>query len=320
MALVDVEGLVFDYPGQRALHGVSLAIQPGVITALVGPNGAGKTTLMRCLAALERPAAGSISIEGVDLAKDPRACHRLIGYLSDFFGLYDQLTVRQSLHYRGLAQGLSETASAKAAALAAERVGLSDRLNQRGGALSRGLRQRLGIAQAILHEPRFVILDEPASGLDPEARDDLSGLFRELRAQGMTLLVSSHILAELSDYASEMLLIDEGRIVEHRSLEETPESAASGSRLLLIKLAEADARLPALLRDLAGAEAIESADDRGARLLLEGDAGVRHGLLQKLIEAGCRVSDFAAESADLQSLYRARLRREKVEKQGERLS
>ena len=313
MALVEVDGLVYDYPAQRALHGVSLSIEAGRITALVGPNGAGKTTLMRCLAALERPTAGKIRIDGLELSKDPRACHRLIGYLSDFFGLYGELTVRQSLLYRGLAQGLGEGEAQKAAGVAAERVGLSDRLDQRGAALSRGLRQRLGIAQAILHEPRFVILDEPASGLDPEARDDLSGLFRELRAQGMTLLVSSHILSELSDYATEMLLIDEGRIVDHRSVEDGGQGEAGEERLLLIRLAEADARLPSLLGELAGAEAIESADDRSARLLLAGDAGQRAAILKGLLDAGLPVSDFVAESADLQSLYRARLRQDKAQ-------
>lgn len=309
MALVEVEGLVFDYPGHRALHGVSLEIEAGGITALVGPNGAGKTTLMRCLAALERPAAGRLWVEGIDLSQDPRAVHRVLGYLSDFFGLYNDLSVGQCLLYRGLAQGLEESRARKAADKAAERVRLQDRMKQKAGALSRGLRQRLGIAQAILHEPRFVILDEPASGLDPEARDDLASLLRELRGQGMTLLVSSHILSELSDYASEMLLLEEGRIVEHLTLEHRVGAEAEERLLLRIKLVQADGCFPQILRDLVGAEQIESADDRGARLLLPGGGGERYDLLRRLVESGCQISDFAAETADLQSLYRARLRK-----------
>jgi ABC-2 type transport system ATP-binding protein len=309
MALVEVEGLVFDYPGHRALHGVSLEIEPGGITALVGPNGAGKTTLMRCLAALDRPAAGKVRVEGIDLSQDPRAVHQVLGYLSDFFGLYNDLSVEHCLLYRGLAQGLEECAARDAAAKAAERVRLQDRMKQKAGALSRGLRQRLGIAQAILHEPRFVILDEPASGLDPEARDDLAALLRELRAQGMTLLVSSHILSELSDYASDMLLLEEGRIVEHRTVEQREGAEGEEPQLLRIKLVQADGRLPEILRDLVGAERIESADDRGARLLISGGGAERHELLRSLLQSGCQVSDFAAETADLQSLYRARLRK-----------
>ena len=318
MALVEVDGLVFDYPGQRALHGVSFRIEAGGIIALVGPNGAGKTTLMRCLAALDRPAAGRIRIDGLDLAQDPRACHRRLGYLSDFFGLYTDLSVGQCLLYRGLSQGFEDGEARAAAEKAARRVGLQDRMNQKAGALSRGLRQRLGIAQAILHEPRFVILDEPASGLDPEARDDLSSLFRELQGQGMTLLVSSHILSELSDYADEMLLLDQGRIVEYRTIrEEDGAPEAASARLLEIALAQADERLPGVLRDLLGAQAVESADTQRARVLIESGAERRHDLLRALLNEGFKVSDFAAKSADLQALYRARLRKTpRVEEEG----
>ncbi len=314
MALLTVEGLVFDYPGNRALHGVSFTLEPGAITALVGPNGAGKTTLMRCLAALERPSAGRVVIEGVDLSEDPRHCHRFLGYLSDFFGVYEQLTVRRCLLYRGLSQGMTMAEAEKATLKAAERVGLSDRLDQAAGTLSRGLRQRLGIAQAILHDPRFVILDEPASGLDPEARDDLSSLLRGLRDDGMTFLVSSHILAELSDYATEMLLLSDGRLIEHRRVEDD-EGEAAGTVTLQITLSEPKENFGDLLQGLLAEQAgavVRGADTLSALVRIPADQQARHALLAGLLAADCKVSEFAVREADLQSLYRERLVRERA--------
>lgn len=314
MALLTVEGLVFDYPGNRALHGVSFTLEPGAITALVGPNGAGKTTLMRCLAALERPSAGRVVIEGVDLSEDPRHCHRFLGYLSDFFGVYEQLTVRRCLLHRGLSQGMTMEEGEKATLRAAERVGLSDRLDQAAGTLSRGLRQRLGIAQAILHDPRFVILDEPASGLDPEARDDLSLLLRSLRDEGMTLLVSSHILAELSDYATEMLLLSDGRLIEHRRVEDD-EGEAAGAVTLQITLSDPKEDFGDLLQGLLAEQAgsiVREASSVSALVRVPADSHVRHNLLAGLLAAGCTVSEFAVREADLQSLYRERLVKERA--------
>ena len=169
--MIDVEGLVFDYPSGRALHGVSFVVRPGAVMALVGPNGAGKSTLMRCIAALETPGAGRISVVGLDTQRDPRGVHAALGYLPDAFGLYDALSVRQCLLYAARSRGVDAADASAATELAASEVGLTERLDQRAGELSRGLRQRLAIAQAVVHRPRVLLLDEPAAGLDPAARD-----------------------------------------------------------------------------------------------------------------------------------------------------
>src|SRR3954464_13961982 len=168
--MIEIQGLVFEYPGRRALDGVSLSIQQGAITALVGPNGAGKTTLLRLMAALETPYGGRVTIDGLDTRDAPRAIHERLGYLPDFFGLYDALSVRRCLFYAARAHGIGAAQAGGAAEGAAARVGLSDRMEQAAGSLSRGLRQRLAIAQAIVHRPRVLLLDEPAAGLDPQAR------------------------------------------------------------------------------------------------------------------------------------------------------
>jgi len=211
--MIEVKNLVYEYPTKRALHGVSFSVQPRTITALVGPNGAGKTTLLRCLAALEMPYDGEVWIDGLDTRVSPRAIHASLGYLPDFFGLYDALSVKRCLYYSARVHGIDTQNADAAVAKAAERVGLSDRINSLAAELSRGLRQRLAIGQSIVHEPRVLMLDEPASGLDPSARRELSQLLVSLKDQGMTLVVSSHILSELEDYSSEMIIIDDGHIV-----------------------------------------------------------------------------------------------------------
>ena len=195
--VIKVVDLNYEYPGLRALEDINFSIAPGSITALVGPNGAGKTTLMRCLAGLTKPLQGEISVYGVDVIKSPRESHLLMGYLADSFGVYNDLTVRQCLTYVAMAQRIEQESISKRVEQVARDLDLEHKLENQAQELSRGMRQRLAIAQAIIHEPKVLILDEPASGLDPEARFELAELFVRLRDAGMTLLVSSHILAEL---------------------------------------------------------------------------------------------------------------------------
>lgn len=221
MALISVQNLTFDYPAKRAVQHVSFSMQPGSITALVGPNGAGKTTLMRCLAALETPTAGSIHIDGLDVLEHPREAHALMGYLPDFYGLYDDLTVEQSLRYHAMAQNIPSREQAAAIERVAIRMQIQEHFSQETGSLSRGQRQRLAIAQAIIHHPKVLLLDEPASGLDPEARYHLSQLLVLLAQEGITMLVSSHILSELEDYCTDMIILRDGKIVKQCAIDES---------------------------------------------------------------------------------------------------
>jgi ABC-2 type transport system ATP-binding protein len=295
--VIRVEGLRFDYPGVRALDDVAFRVDAGSVTALVGPNGAGKTTLLRCLAGLERPMLGSIEVAGVDVVEEPRLAHRQVGYLSDFFGLYDTLSVRRCLAYSASAQLVPESEVAGAVEQAAVRLGLADRLEQLAGTLSRGLRQRVAIGQAIIHSPRVVLLDEPASGLDPEARHSLATLFVDLAASGITLIVSSHILAELDEYSNYMMLMSAGKVVEHRAL-----AAAPGGVEIGLTLARDDARLEAWLRERPGIVTI-AVDARSATVKLEGGEDAQAALLRALVEAGFAVSSAAPLRADLHASY-----------------
>jgi len=300
--MIDVDRLTFDYPTARALHGVSFHVPAGSITALVGPNGAGKTTLLRCLAALEEPIEGRVRVGGVDALAEPRACHRQVGYLSDFFGLYDELTVEQCLRHAAAIRGVPAEREREVTARAAGRLGIADRLGSRAGELSRGLRQRLAIAQAILHDPRVLLLDEPASGLDPEARHQLAALFLQLRDEGMTLLVSSHILAELDTYSTDMLVLREGRIVSH---EPVAGAAVRGpAPRLALSLAGPFEGLAEALAALPGVADVR-VEGGGASFAAPAGAAVQHELLKALLARGVPVCAFGPERRSMQDAYLA---------------
>ena len=299
--LIAVQGLVFDYPGTRALDDVSFSLEPQTITALVGPNGAGKTTLLRCLAGLDTPFAGQVNVAGLDVLSEPRQSHRRMGFLADSFGLYDELTVEQCLLYRAAALGLPASKQATAARLAAERLALGNRFGQKVGTLSRGLRQRLAIAETIVHHPEVLLLDEPASGLDPEARIGLAQTLRRLRDEGMTIMVSSHILSELEDYSSHMLILRSGRLVDQRAL-----TAPAGGGAVVLRLAVADARLESLLKGESGIAGL-IVEGLTARFRFAGDDLARALMLRRLIEAGLPITDFAVEHERLQEAYLTRV-------------
>ena len=302
--LVTVEDLIFEYPTTRALHGVDVSIARAGITALVGPNGAGKTTLIRCLAGLQEPFSGRILIDGIDCLDDPRQIHNRLGYLADSFGLYEDLSVRQCLTYVAWAQGCLENETDRLVNTAAERLDITERMEQKAGALSRGLKQRLAIAQSIIHQPEFLILDEPASGLDPDARFRLSNLLVRLKDDGMTLLVSSHILSELEDYATHTIVIRDGRIASQGQMDGA--NAATEDERLTITLVAADLRLDKVLSAGVGVSDVRLKGRTGHCRITGGEAA-RHDLLKSLLAAELAVVDFRVEDTRLRDTYMATL-------------
>jgi|HubBroStandDraft_6_1064221.scaffolds.fasta_scaffold21822_3 ABC-2 type transport system ATP-binding protein len=301
--MIEVRDLVYEYPSKRALESVTLSVAPQAITALVGPNGAGKTTLLRCLAALEVPYSGSVAIDGLDTRNAPREIHARLGYLSDFFGLYDELSVRRSLTYAAWSHAIAPALAAAAVAKAAQRVGIVDRLESKAGELSRGLRQRLAIAQAIVHAPKVLLLDEPAAGLDPQARRDLSALLVALKDTGMTVVVSSHILAELEDYCTEMIVIEAGRIVGGKAVKVRDDERPR----FLIELARARNDLRTFL-GAAGVEVVE-ADEYHALIVFTRNAAARAKLVRDLVGAGFDVASFGESTKALEQAYFAQVKR-----------
>ena len=275
--MIRVSELVFEYPGVRALDRVSFGISAGTVTALVGPNGAGKTTLLRCIAALETPFSGRIEVDGLEVEEHPRDVHERLGYLSDFYGLYDDLTVRQCLDHHAAVRGISRERRDVATGRLADRLDIARLLDHRAGSLSRGERQRLAIAQAIVHEPEVLLLDEPASGLDPEARWSLSGLLTEFRDDGITMVVSSHIVAELEDYSTHVLVLRAGGVVAHRPLRET----AADRTCIQIELAESHDRIAELLTEHGAIHEVAVQGD-SAMIVIDDKPFVRHEVLRYL--------------------------------------
>jgi len=291
--MISAHRLHFAYPGVHALADVSFQVRAGAVTALVGPNGAGKTTLLRCLAALVRPLSGQIRVNGIDIIESPRECHTHLGFLPDFFGLYEELTVERSLRYFALAHRLSTDAARARVEIVLDQIDLKDKRRARVGELSRGMRQRLGIGQALVHDPPILLLDEPASGLDPEARHRLASLFRRLQAEGKTLLVSSHILSELNEYATDLLVLRNGRVSE---------AAPDGVRRVHARALEPAESVTAVLAGISGV-ADPVVDARGVGFELHGSEADLHRVLRALLDAGLSVVEFAVRRDGVRERY-----------------
>ncbi|MDD2775072.1 MAG: ABC transporter ATP-binding protein [Gallionella sp.] len=302
--MIEVKNLHYRYASKQALHNVSFKLEPASITALVGSNGAGKSTLLRCMAALDNPFSGSITLWGKSTHEDPRGCHRLLGYLSDQFGLYDNLTVKQSLTYMALAHKIPHFDVEARVEQVASQLSLTDRLHQKTGELSRGFRQRVAIAQAIIHQPKLLLLDEPASGLDPEARMELSALLKQLAIQGMTIMVSSHILSELDDYCSHMLKLNEGAVVSFESLNNYQNDHSQVLRMLLSRpTANAGKTLAAQLN-------VSQVVGEGAafQFTFKGKITEQSVLLFNLVNAGLPVAEIVVVKRNLQDRYLSDIR------------
>lgn len=298
--MIQVNNLTYDYADKRALSNVTFEIKEGAITALVGPNGSGKTTLLRSLAALAKPLSGEIYVNGHNAFTHPREVHLQVGFLQDLFGLYDDLSVLQALEFTAHSRLLPGANIDESMDLAIKRSGVESFKDKKISTLSRGMRQRVGIAQAIIHQPKVLLLDEPASGLDPEARYALSHLLLELGRSGMTIIVSSHILAELEDYSSEMLVIQDGKVIEHRSLKGlTEHNNHLHMEILFTDTAE---KFTEMIVALTGVTDVEGKDKK-IRLKLDEYILSKRELLKKLMNADLPVEGFVETKVNLQDEY-----------------
>ncbi len=298
--MIGVNNLSFEYPGKRALNGISFSILPNTITALVGPNGAGKTTLLRCMAALENPMLGTIKMDNWDTARYPRKVHETCSYLSDFFGLYDDLTVIQSLKFFAWSHGCI-TNTESLVEEAAKRLDIWEYKDVAASKLSRGLRQRLAIAQTIMHKPKILLLDEPASGLDPQARFNLSKLLLSLQKEGMTLIVSSHILAELEDYSTHMIVLDEGKMIKHCALTEY-QGPLQDTVILKVEMTEDAQKYAELLKSIPQVT-LKSTEKNVAIIDFKGKQNEQKELLKTLIEKQIPVYSIQEQKQRMQDVY-----------------
>ena len=306
--MIAVEGLRKRYGRHVALDGVDFTVPKGEIFGFVGPNGAGKTSTIRILATLAAPDAGTASIGGVPVAREPEAVRELVGYMPDFFGVYDRLTACEYLEFYAACHGVARLRRRRVALELLELVDLGDRRDAQVDTLSRGMKQRLCLARALVHDPRVLLLDEPASGLDPRARVEMRELVRELRRMGKTILISSHILPELEELCTWVGFIDRGRMVAVGPMEDVRDRVATGRRLRVDIVPAAGQDLEDALRAaeavLGEQPGVTDVDVLADLVQLNVDDSVEEAeLLAKLVGGGVRVRAFAPVAGDLSDAF-----------------
>jgi ABC-2 type transport system ATP-binding protein len=299
MVIESVE-LSKEYGSQLAVDKVTLALPEASVLALVGPNGAGKTTWLRMLAGLIEPTSGTARIGGLDLVRQPRLTHKNIGFLPDFFGLYSDLRVDEYLEYFARAYDLPSGKRASRITTLLQELDLEHKRRNLITELSRGMRQRLAIARALIHDPPVLLLDEPASGLDPDARHSLNSLFLKLAAQGKTLIVSSHILTELEEYSSHVAMIKGGKLQAFGAVKELKTQASDFTKIV-VQLSQNAIDLKGQLH-LTGLE-FELLSDTSFTINGPQTPMAQTELLQKLIASGLSVCHFAPFEHRLNDIY-----------------
>ena len=301
---ITVEGLVKRYGGSTALDGLSFSVTRGGIYGFLGPNGAGKTTTLRILATLLLPTQGQAWVAGEDVTRHPAEARRHIGYMPDFFGVYDDLTVREYLEFYAQAHGVPRVEWRKIVADLLELVDLGDKRDDFVETLSRGMKQRLGLTRCLVHDPEVLLLDEPASGLDPRARVEMREVLKEIARMGKAVLISSHILPELEDLSTEVGIIHKGRMVASGPVERIL-AQVGGSRVLEARtLGEAE-RAGSILEGLPGVRDVSILPAEGlVRAACSADSAGQALILKTLVEAGVPVVSFNAVQ-DLEDLFMA---------------
>lgn len=233
--MIQIQNLRKRYGKMEALKGLSLEIDKGTVFGFVGPNGAGKSTTMSILATLLEPTSGKAYVGGYEVTKHPKEVRKLIGYMPDFFGVYDNLTAEEYLDFYGANYDIPAAERKQIIPQLLELVNLTHKRDAYVDSLSRGMKQRLGLARSLVHNPEVLILDEPASGLDPRARIELREILKELRDMGKTIIISSHILPELAEMCDVIGIVEEGNLVAFGRVDEIY-SRMQEQRLLRIRL------------------------------------------------------------------------------------
>jgi ABC-2 type transport system ATP-binding protein len=308
-------GLHRRYGRVVAVDDFSLTVPPGAVYGLIGPNGAGKTTTLRMLATLLPPTAGDARVGGASIVREPDQVRRRLGYMPDFFGVYPELKVLEYLDFYAACYGVPAKKRAAVAGDLLQLVELADRRDAYVEGLSRGMQQRLGLARALIHDPAVLLLDEPASGLDPRARLELREIVRELGRMGKAVVVSSHILAELADLCTHVAIMDSGRVRVDGPIDEVARRLDGGRVIRIRTLGHAE-RLRDLLTEDPRAHAVRIEGDGPSpisltvRFTFADDEAALQGLLADLIAAGIPISDFTRESTDLEDVFMRVTRRD----------
>ena len=305
--MLEISELTMIYGRHTALDHLSMTIGDGQLHGFVGPNGAGKTTTMRILATLLKPVSGSAVMEGVNIVREPARARRLIGYMPDFFGVYDNLKVWEYLDFYARCHGLDRTMRSRMTSQLLELVQLEDKRDAYVDTLSRGMKQRLCLAHALIHDPRLLIPDEPASGMDPRARAEMKSMLRSLKEMGKTVFISSHILPELSEMCDSLTIIDHGHLVFSGSVQALSEKMNGDAPVEIRFLpGTGDDQMKdaaTILRELPYVRSISSPDAGLIQVQIQGNEAQTHDMLSRLILGGLPVCDLHRAPMNLEKVF-----------------
>ena len=301
LPVVDIRGLSVFYGKQVAVRDLSLTIPRGEVFGFIGPNGAGKTTTIKVLATLLKPTLGLVRVLGTDVMASPQTVRRNIGYVPDAFGVYEDLTVTEYLLFFAAAYRIEREKRVGTVRDVLALTDLGDKAEAQVDALSRGMKQRLSIARILLHDPQLLLLDEPASGLDPRARIELRELLKELQRMGKTILISSHILHELSQFCTRIGIIEAGQLVAEGSLTDIYRKLDL-KRTVHVQISNLTPTLAEGIRRVPGISSVEELPDRVAIQVREDELAMED-LLASLHGLGARIRMFQPEAMDMETAF-----------------
>ncbi|MGD0039518.1 MAG: ABC transporter ATP-binding protein [Isosphaeraceae bacterium] len=299
--MIETNDLTKMYGELYALNRLNLKLQQGDVYGFIGPNGAGKTTTMRILATLLNPSWGEASVCGYSIYTGSKEIRRVIGYMPDFFGVYDDMKVIEYLEFFASAYRIKGPARRKICEEVLELVDLTYKRDALVTSLSRGMTQRLGLARTLLHDPQVLLLDEPASGLDPRARIEMRALLKELRSMGKTILVSSHILPELADICNKIGIIEQGQLLVNGAVTDVMKQVRSD---IVLNIAVSN-RMTDAANTLENQPEVESVQDKNGVLVVKLNEGVHeYGFLaSRLINQGFELTLFKEDEINLETAF-----------------
>ena len=292
-----------DYEDVTAVEDLNLQIEPGEVYGLIGPNGAGKTSTIRVLATLQRPTYGEVSVGGIDALENPRDVHRILGYMPDLPPVYDDLKCWEFLDLFAGTYFVDRRTRMTRVEECLNLVNLQSKRDAMAGTLSRGMTQRLVLAKTILPDPKVLLLDEPASGLDPNARIELRDLLKMLGEQGKTILVSSHILTELQEMCTSIGIMERGRLLESGRIDDIVDRLSEQRRLLVVELLDFEEHEQKLRDRLESLGPVETMRNSMALAFL-GDDRDAVELLRSLVQQGLPVKSFREQKMGVEDIMK----------------
>jgi ABC-2 type transport system ATP-binding protein len=301
--VVDIQHLRKEYTNNLvAVKDLSLRLEPGDIFGFIGPNGAGKTTTIKMLATLLRPTSGRAYIAGVDVTREPEKVRGVIGYMPDNFGVYDDIKVWEYLDFFAAAYKIPRDRRPRIIDDVLELTDLTVKKDSYVEELSRGMKQRLCLAKTLVHDPQVLLLDEPASGLDPRARIEIKELLKELKSMGKTIIISSHILPELSDFCNKIGIIEQGEMIVSGDVQEIMRQVTGGLTLDVLTIAEDRDKAQALLNGLPSVRNARVVDG-DLKVDYIGEPDHTYEVLAALVKGGVRVRSFTEEQTNLEDIF-----------------